>query len=278
MTVADHVILFLHLAALAGYLGAWAVFLKGYREGVTEQADLGYRVALGSAVGHLAALALFVVAHGTLPLVGLGPASSTLALVIALLVVLAGFLREEARPSMLFVMPMTILLLGEAVAVGVDPSASTRAFRGPWFVAHVGTVFIGYAGLALASAAAAMYVLQFRTLKRKDFGRAFGFLPSLETLDGLNRVGLSVGYPALTLGLIAGWSWTLTYGRGWELGRPEVIFGVLTWVLYLAAVASRLAPGGRGERAAHATVAAFVVTAAAFLVLRLLGAGGPSFL
>ena len=278
MTVADHAILFLHLGALAGYLGAWAVFLRGYREGVTERADLGYRLALGSAGAHLAALTIFAVAHRSLPLVGLGPASSTLALAIALLVVLAGSLREEARPALLFVMPMTILLLGEAVAVGVDPTTSTGAFRGPWFVAHVATVFVGYAGLALASAAAAMYVLQFRTLKRKDFGRAFGFLPSLETLDGLNRAGLAVGYPALTVGLIAGWSWTLTYGRGWELGRPEVIFGVLTWILYLGAVASRLAPGGRGERASHATVAAFLVTATAFLVLRLLGAGGSSFL
>lgn len=278
MTVADHAILFLHLAALAGYLGAWAVFLRGYREGATERAALGYRLALGSAAGHLAALGLFAATHRTLPLVGLGPASSTLALAIALLVLVAGHLRAEARPAILFVMPMTILLLGEAVAVGVDPSVSAGAFRGPWFVVHVATAFLGYAGLAMASAAAAMYVLQFRTLKRKDFGRAFGFLPSLETLDGLNRAGLAIGYPALTLGLIAGWSWTLTYGRGWELGSPQVIFGVLTWVVYLGAVASRLAPGGRGERASHATLAAFLLTAGAFLVLRILGTGGSSFL
>lgn len=278
MTVQDHVILFLHLAALAGYVGAWGIFLRGYREGDTRRSGTGALVAAGSAAVHLAALGVFALVHRALPLVGLGPASSTLGLAIVVLALVAAFLREEARAAMLFVMPLTLLLVGEAVAVGLDPALTTGAFRGPWFVAHVGMAFVGYAGLALASAAAFMYVLQFRSLKHKDFGRAFGFLPPLDTLDGLNRTGLAVGFPALTLGLIAGWSWTLTYGRGWEFGNPQVIFGVLTWVVYLGAVVARLAPGGRGERASHATVAAFLLTAATFLLFRLLGAGGPAFL
>lgn len=278
MTFSGHAILFLHLAALAAYLGGWGIFLRAFREGGTSGVETGVRVALAGAGLHLSALAVFTAVHGSLPLVGLGPASSTLALAIALLVLGAALAREDVRPAVLFVLPLTVLLLGEAVAVGIDPGLHATAFRGPWFVVHVGTVFVGYAALALASAAAAMYVIQHRSLKRKDFGRAFGFLPSLDALDGMNRLGLAVGFAALTLGLIAGWSWTLTYGRGWDLGNPQVVFGALTWIVYLAALVARAAPGGRGERAAHATVAAFAVTTAAFVLLRLLGAGGATFL
>lgn len=268
----------LHVAALATYLGGWTLFLHAYRKGGSDGMGPGFRLVLLAAGIHLAGLVAFGFVHRSLPLVGLGPASSTLALTIAVLVLAAAAFREEVRPAMLFVIPLTVLLLGEAVFVGVDPATHRTAFRGPWFVAHVGTVFAGYAALALASGAAAMYALQYRSLKRKDFGRAFGFLPSLETLDGLNRIGLAVGFSALTLGLIAGWSWTLTYGRGWDLGNPQVVFGAVTWVGYLGALLVRVAPGGRGERAAHATVAAFLVTAGSFLLLRLLGAGGATFL
>lgn len=270
--------LFLHAAAFALYLGGWALFLRAYTRGGADGVGPGFRLVLAGAVVHLAGLVVFGLEHRILPLVGLGPASSTLAFAITVLVLAAASVRTEVRPAVLFVMPMTMLLLGEAVLVGLDPAAHQTAFRGPWFVVHVGTVFVGYAALALASAAAAMYALQYRSLKRKDFGRSFGFLPSLDTLDGLNRAGLAIGFAALTLGLIAGWSWTLTYGRGWELGNPQVVFGAVTWLGYLGALLARVAPGGRGERAAHATVAAFVVTAGSFLLLRLLGAGGAGFL
>lgn len=267
----------LHLAALSGYLGAWAVFLRDFREGDARRLGTGWRLALGAALLHLAGLAAFTLSHGTLPLVGLGPASSTLALVIAVLL-LGASVREEVRPAGLFVVPMILLLLSEAVAVGLEPASHQTAFRGPWFVAHVATVFVGYAGLALASAAAAMYWLQFRTLKRKDFGSVFGFMPSLESLDRLNRAGLGFGFPALTLGLVAGWSWTLTYGGGWELGNPQVVFGSVTWLAYLAAIVARIWPGGRGERSATATALAFVLSASVFGALRLLAGGSGFFL
>lgn len=267
----------LHLTALAGYLGAWAVFLRDFREGDARRAGTGWRLTMGAAGIHLAGLVVFGIAHGTLPLVGLGPASSSLALVIALLL-LATSVREEVRPAALFVVPLILLLLSEAVAVGLEPVTHQTTFRGPWFVTHVTAVFAGYAGLALASAAAAMYVLQFRTLKRKNFGSVFGFMPSLESLDRLNRTGLGVGFTTLTLGLVIGWSWTLTYGGGWELGNPQVVFGVVTWLAYLGAILVRLWPGGRGERSAAATSAAFALTVSVFAALRIVTGGSGFFL
>lgn len=267
----------LHLLALSGYLGGWAALLRAFREGGGELEAVGWRVAVGGAGVHLAGLAAYAVVHGSLPLVGLGPASSTLAFLIVLLA-LGAAAREDVRPTALFVLPMGLLLLGEAVAVGLVPSGVQSAFRGPWFVIHVSTAFLGYAGLALASAAAAMYVLQFRSLKRKRFGSVFRFFPSLDTLDGVHRVGLVLGLSALTAGLVAGWSWTLTYGRGLALEDPQVIIGVVTWVLYVGAAVVRYVPGPREERSAVASTVAFLLTAVMFGALRLAGSGSGSFL
>lgn len=271
-------ILALHLVATGGYLAGWAVELRAFRAGdPTPRATAVAAVGTGVAA-HSVALLGFIVAHETLPLVGLGPASSTLAFVIGL-VTLAASVRTESRPAALFLLPPLLLLLTEALLVGIEPTVRQTAFRGPWFVFHVGSVFAGYGALLLASAAATMYLLQFRSLKRKEFGSVFRFFPSLEDLDRLNRAGLYFGFPTFTLGLVAGWSWTLTYGdSGLALANPEVVLGIVTWLAYLAAIVVRFLRRGRGDRAAAASALAFVLTAATFLLLRLASTPSGFFL
>jgi HemX protein len=262
----------LHLAALLGYLAAWGVLLRAFRAGGERLEYRGFQLAVAAVLVHAVGLGAFLVHFGSLPLIGLGPASSTLALAIALLALGAG-VRPERRPAVLFVLPIVYALLALAVLVGLRPVLLPSAFRGPWFVFHVTIVFVGCAGLVLASAAGAMYVLQFRALKRKRFGSVFRFFPSLDVLARLNRLGLVVGFPGLTLGLLAGWSWTLTYGRGLALGDPQVLFGVVTWLAYLGAILARFSPRWRGERAALVSAWAFVVSAVVFVVLRVVIVG-----
>lgn len=271
-------ILVLHLIAAVAYLGGWAIELRAFRAGRPPPAR-GGQASVGAGVAlHLAALVAFIAAHDTLPLVGLGPASSTLAFLIGAVTLLAS-LRRESRPATLFLLPPLLLLLGEAMLMGVEPAQPQTAFRGPWFVFHVGSVFAGYAALLLASVASTMYLLQFRSLKRKEFGSVFRFFPSLDSLDDLNRLGLYFGLPIFTLGLLAGWSWTLTYGGGGlGLDDPEVLLGIVTWVVYLAAIVVRFLPSRRGDGAAVASTVAFLLTAAAFVVLRVTADSGGFFL
>lgn len=267
----------LHLLALLSYGGAWGLQLRAFRAGNPEQQSSTLLLTLAGVGLHLLALGVYGGQHQTLPLVGVGPASSSLALLLVLMTLTAAEI-YDVRSVSLFLLPLALVLLGEAAWVGVEPAAHETAFRGPWFVAHVGTTFLGYAGLALASGAAAMYVLQFRSLKRKSFGKIFQFFPSLDALDRVHRVGLGVGFSALTLGLVAGTAWTVTYGSGFDLGNPQVLFGLVTWSAYLTALLVRLPGGLRARRAAKVTGLAFVVTTAVFVCLRIVAADSPFFL
>ena len=78
-------ILGLHLAALAAYVVAWAFLLRAFRHGGGPQESAGWRTGVGAVLLHGAGLAAFIVRYRTLPLVGLGPASSALALAISTL-------------------------------------------------------------------------------------------------------------------------------------------------------------------------------------------------
>ena len=262
-------------AALVAYAAAWLLQVADFRGGVARprsRALAGVAMAL-----HLAALVAFWLTHRTPPLSGFGPASGFLAFVLTTGFLLASRTRERWSAGLL-VLPMVIGLLATSLAVGLEPTAADLRLRGPWLVAHVLLVFGGYASLLLASVAAAMYLFQFRALKKKDFGNVFRFFPSLESLDRMNRAGLAGGLCALAIGLLAGWSLSLTFGRGLALSDADVAFGLLTWAVYAVALAARQRARGFGPRPARVSVAAFVASGLGFVTVRTLGPTTEFFL
>ncbi|WP_419948188.1 cytochrome c biogenesis protein CcsA [Candidatus Palauibacter sp.] len=263
-------------AALVAYAAAWLLQVADFRGGdVTRPRSRALSVV--ALALHLAALLTFWLTHRTPPLSGFGPASAFLAFVLTTGLLLASRTRERWSAGLL-VLPMVIGLVAASLAVGLVPTAADPRLQGPWLVAHVLLVFGGYASLLLASVAAAMYLFQFRALKQKDFGNVFRFFPSLESLDRMNRVGLAGGLCALAVGLLAGWSLSLTFGRGLALSDADVAFGLLTWIVYAAALGTRQGTRGFGPRPARVSVAAFVASGLGFVTVRALGPTTEFFL
>jgi HemX protein len=254
-------------AALTGYLVAWLLHLKSFRGGEGSARSRSTVIALGAAALHAWGLMAFWITNLAPPLVGFGPAGATLALAVAL-AFLATSRTPEGWTAGLLVLPAVVTLLSAAMWTGLRPVVPATSFQGPWFVAHVVSVLLGCSLLLLASVAAAMYLLQFRALKRKDFGNVFRSFPSLESLDRMNVIALGAGLTILTIGLVAGWSFALTFGRGLAVTDRDVGFGLLMWAAYGAAFVLRLIPGGRGHRAAEVTVIAFAICATVFVLLR----------
>ncbi len=266
---------FLHGFSLASYLvagGLVAGSLAAGRSTVLRGAVTLIALAVAS---HAIGIALFVLDFGELPLVGLAASCSSLAFLIGASLLGAALLRE-IRPLALVLIPLIALLLALSITLGIVPSGVSSPFRGAWFVAHVVLAFVGYACLAVAFAAGLLYLLQFRALKVKKFGRAFRFLPPLETLDRVRQAVLLGGLPALTLALTLGWAWTVRFQNSLATQNPQVIWGVVTWVVFVAALMSRRRGGERF--AATASVAGFIVVVLAYIVLRLSMADGPVFL
>ncbi len=230
--------------------------------------------ALGVGV-HLGALAAYTTALGEPPLVGLGPSLSVLALLVALGAVVASTLWRAGQVGLVLA-PVAAVLTASAQYVGLHPAGEPLAFRGPWLVLHVLLAMGGYAGLTVAFAAGLLYVVQVRELKAKHFGAVFRFLPPLDTLDRVGRAALLAGLPFLTVSLLVGWAWTARFQHPLSPGNPKVIWGVLTWLVFVLALGARANGGGR--RGAMASVAGFVVVVVSYLLLRAAVSGGGAFL
>jgi HemX protein len=272
------IVTILFALALVLYLGASGMLVASFAGGRGVAPRAGIAVTVGAVALHGAGLLSFVLHHGELPLVGLAPSLSTLAFLIAVLLFTTS-LTTDSRPVGLILVPLISLLLAIALGLGIAPTGQPLAFRGVWFSLHVLLAFIGYAGLAVAFAAGLLWLLQFRELKGKRLGRVFRFFPALPVLDSMGRRALSIGFPCLTLALLLGWAFTVRFHRTFAVADPQVIWGILTWLVFAALLGVRANGGANTERrAAQASVAGFVVVVIAFVLLRVFLTGGRVFL
>ena len=265
----------LHIGALTGYVAAAVVLTRALADGDRHAPRSAATLATAGAVLHVGATAAYTARFGELPLVGIGPSLSVLALLSALLTVALLWLRD-VRPIGVVLLPLASVLLTVALLLGIEPAHGTMAFRGMWFALHVLLTLTGYACFAGAFAAGLLYLLQHRELKGKRFGRMFRFFPPLATLGQWQRRAVELAIVALTLGLLVGWGWTTRFAP-LPLSHPKVVWGIISWV---AIVAALIAHNGasRERRGALMSVVGFAIIVASYLVLRLTESAGGAFL
>ena len=268
----------IHLAAFVAYVGAlvpWVyLLLRGPRPHAVAFAS-GLTVV--AVLLHVMATLDFWLTYDQLPLGGLAPALSSLALVggVALVAVLP---LREARRIALGLLPLLVALEGGAILLGIEPSQVDLGFQGAGFVLHVALAFLGLQGLAVAFAAGLLYLVQYHELKMKRLGRLSRFIPPLATLERVGGVGLTVGFVSLTLALVLGWAWTVQNLGSLETDDPKVIWAVLSWVVFLGIFLARRGRGQTQYRSALAAVIGFAIVVGTYLALRLTADGTGLFL
>ncbi len=211
----------------------------------------------------------FVALHGVEPV----PPLTELPLAVSLMAWMAvlAFLvfARRARLGSLTVLVGPLAFLGTFFAALRAPgSAMAEAASGRWPHAHVVLASGGLAMLAVAAVAGGFYLLENRRLKRKQVHPGPATLPSLEALDRVNALSLSVGFPLLTLGVLTGMLWGQgAYGVAWS-GTAHEAWNAIAWLIYAVLVAARFAARQGARDAAASAVAGF-----AFLLFAVVGVG-----
>jgi ABC-type transport system involved in cytochrome c biogenesis permease subunit len=225
----------------------------------------------GLALGALAQAAAF----GTLHRLDPAPALTDLRMAIAVmawlgviftLVLLAKYRLPGFVPPLAFV---GFLSAFGAALTGPELAARADGF-GSIPHAHVLLASAGFAALGVAALAGSFFLLEHRSLKRRRSltGRFPLPLPSLETLDQVNRVALVLGFPLLTLGVLTGSLWLEDRSGALLSGSLHEAWTLIAWMIYLGLVVLRF--GGRqgARQAAASAVAGF-----AFLLFAVVGVG-----
>ncbi len=116
---------------------------------------------------------------------------------------------------------------------------------------HVLAILFAFGLLVLAFGCAALYLTQYRLLKRKRLsGGLFGKLPPLASLDHLAFALVTFAFPLLTVGLAAGFVEAMTGGLPGVWGTdPMVLTSLVTWLVYGVYLTLHAVAQWRGPRA-----------------------------
>src|SRR5438046_9497716 len=188
-------------------LGCYAIGLLYALLAVRQRSYLLNRIALPAMslgmVFQFVSLSESVLVGGPVTITLVHNSESFLALLVMAAFMIVYFVYRTTSPGIV-VFPLVFVLTFVA-ATTEQPFllASPGTPRG-WLFAHIAMIFAGYAGLFISFAASLLYLLQERRLKSKKPAGIVSRLPALEVVDEIGYRSLLLGFPFMTLGLVAG--------------------------------------------------------------------------
>jgi len=248
-------------------LGFYAVGLIYALLALTRRSHLLNRIALPAMtlgmVFQFVSLTEAILLSGQLTLASVHNSESFLAFLVMTAFMIV-FLTYRTTSPGIVVFPLVFVLTFIA-ATGQQPFLLTSpGMRTGWLFAHIALIFTGYAALFLSFGASLLYLVQERSLKSKKAAGMMSRLPALEVIDQIGYRSLLLGFPFMTLGLIAGTVVAqATFGRV-DFLDPKVLLSVLMWAVYMIMLYTRWNAGWRGRRAAYLATGAFVAAVVAW--------------
>ncbi|HWR37192.1 MAG TPA: cytochrome c biogenesis protein CcsA [Clostridia bacterium] len=219
-------------------------------------------VGLGM-VFHFVSLAETAILYGYQDLLTIRHAESALAwlIVVIFMVVYARF--RTSSPG-LFIFPLAFLLTFGSAFAQRPVEFSSPMLRSGWILAHVCMLLIGYASLFLSFVASLLYLLQAHSLKSKQPIGLLSRMPALQVIDDLGYRALLLGFPFMTLGLVAGSVVAQSRFGVSYFSDPKVLLSLIMWGVYVVLLYTRWNSGWRGRKAAYLATFAFIAAVCAW--------------
>jgi ABC-type uncharacterized transport system permease subunit len=246
----------LHQWTAAAYLAGSVAAVVGL--GARARHWLRFAVWLLALAAGLHGLAFFAL-HRQEPTPALTelPLAVSLAAWLLVLAFLGLQLRVPGRGLAVVVAPAAFLGTVFA-AFAATPPGAPDAGSPLWSHLHVLLASGGLALLGVAGAAGLLYLVHHRAIKQHR-AAPHSALPSLESLDRANALGLALGFLLLSLGVVTGVLWVETReGRLWP-GGLHANAALLAWLAYAALVFARFAAGGSARFSALGSAAGFAL-------------------
>ncbi len=214
-----------------------------------------------------------------------GPANlprSSYMLLLAWCITLSGlvaWLRYRYETLLLVVAPVALLAFLAALLLRHADVPLPASLSGMTFSIHIGAIFISIGLMALGFGAGLLFLLQERTIKAKN--RMAGFqrdLPALSSLDRINAVTTTLGFPLFSIGILFGFvSARLSWGTLLS-GDPKELVSLVVWGLYAWLFHQRFAQGRQGRKPAQLAVAVFLFCVLSLIVVNLVLPSHHNFL
>lgn len=177
------------------------------------------------------------------------------------------------------------------------------ALKSNWLMMHVTVMLLSYAALMTGSILAIAFLIVMRgqevLLQGSSLGSSFQSARATmvaenvivnqsiplslrrltlgETLDNLSYRAIGLGFPLLTIGIIAGGVWANeAWGSYWSWD-PKETWSLITWLVFAAYLHTRITKGWQGRKPAILASLGLLVVWTCYLGVNLLGKGLHSY-
>ena len=169
-----------------------------------------------------------------------------------------------------FLMPAAVaLLVAAGIVARLGYTTYHTIFYSTYLWVHRITSYGGTAAFVVAAAAGGMYVISAARLRKK---KSFPMSGSLERLEHIMMISVTLGFALLTIGLLTGLEVMLK-----NMGTPpwaKVYFASATWLLYAVVMHAPINPRFRGRRAALLSVMGIVLVVGTLFAAQFVPGGG----
>jgi cytochrome c-type biogenesis protein CcsB len=185
------------------------------------------------------------------------------------------------------ILPITFLIISFASLIlptqMQEASPLVPALQSNWLMMHVSMMMLSYATLILGSLLSILFlVIQKVTTAKSEILLAKQNITQskaqlLENIDTWSYRTIGLGFPFLTIGIIAGAVWANeAWGSYWSWD-PKETWALITWLIFAAYIHARLTKGWVGEKAALLGSIGFVIVWICYLGVNFLGQGLHSY-
>jgi cytochrome c-type biogenesis protein CcsB len=175
------------------------------------------------------------------------------------------------------------------------------ALKSNWLMMHVSVMMLSYATLMVGAVMAIAFLVVTAGQQVELQGNSLGIggyrlsttvdltatettqtlspqrLSLAQTLDNISYRIIGLGFPLLTIGIIAGGVWANeAWGSYWSWD-PKETWALITWLFFAAYLHSRITKGWQGRRPAILAATGFVVIWICYLGVNILGKGLHSY-
>ena len=181
-------------------------------------------------------------------------------------------------------LPITLLIISFASLIlptqMQEAAPLVPALQSNWLMMHVSMMMLSYATLILGSLLSILFLVveKFTTNNNKIKSTlAQTKVQLLENIDTWSYRTIGLGFPFLTIGIIAGAVWANeAWGSYWSWD-PKETWALITWLIFAAYIHARLTKGWVGEKAALLGSIGFVIVWICYLGVNFLGQGLHSY-
>jgi len=178
------------------------------------------------------------------------------------------------------VLPVTLLIISFASLILPTPMQEAAplvpALQSNWLMMHVSMMMLSYATLILGSLLSIVFLV-IQTFKKQAIIIGNTKQQLLENIDIWSYRTIGLGFPFLTIGIIAGAVWANeAWGSYWSWD-PKETWALITWLIFASYIHARLTRGWAGEKSAILGSLGFFVVWVCYLGVNFLGQGLHSY-